>query len=177
MKSEEVGVPVDPEGEPLPWYTYPAIDFLEPRIKSDFRVFEYGSGNSSLWYSDRAGEVVSIEDSEDWAREMEDRAPSNLEMIFQPAVEHYPNEIADQGMFDIVVIDGSVRTDCLKPARDALNEQGVIILDDFERWEREDWEVLKKDGFHYLPFFGPKSQRLTESCTAILYREENCLNI
>src|SRR5215471_14401630 len=36
--------PVDKAGAPIPWYTYPAIDFIEARIGRRLRVFEYGSG-------------------------------------------------------------------------------------------------------------------------------------
>jgi hypothetical protein len=177
MQSEKEGVPTNSEGDPIPWYTYPAIDFIKSRIKENFRVFEYGSGHSSLWFSDHVKEVVAVEDSKEWADEMADRAPENLKIVYQPNYEQYPQSIIDQGTFDIIVIDGRVRTDCLKPALRQLEETGIIILDDFERWSQEDWEMLKTNDFRTLPFFGQKSQRLTESCTALLYRDMNCMSI
>lgn len=33
---------IDAEGDPIPWFTYPAIDLLNERVKSSFTVFEYG---------------------------------------------------------------------------------------------------------------------------------------
>ena len=40
---------IDRRGLPIPWYTYPAIDFLVQIDFSDKTVFEYGCGNSTLW--------------------------------------------------------------------------------------------------------------------------------
>ena len=51
---------IDNEG-PVPWFTYPAIRMLEKIITPDLRVFEYGSGGSSIWWSERVNEVYSIE--------------------------------------------------------------------------------------------------------------------
>lgn len=55
------GRAVDADGEPYPWLTYPAVQFLEGRIRAEFRVFEYGSGSSTLWWSRRVASVVSCD--------------------------------------------------------------------------------------------------------------------
>ena len=39
---------LDREGRPIPWYTYPAIEYLASLDLSGMKVLEYGSGNSSL---------------------------------------------------------------------------------------------------------------------------------
>ena len=41
--------PQNQDGEPQPWFTYGANRFIEARLKNDFSVFEYGSGNSTLF--------------------------------------------------------------------------------------------------------------------------------
>ncbi|WP_248896436.1 class I SAM-dependent methyltransferase [Haloplanus halobius] len=177
MRSNEVGAPVDQDGEPIPWYTYPTIDFIEPRTRTEFRVFEFGSGHSSLWYSDRVKEVVAVEDSKEWATAMQERSPSNLTVVYEPDLDDYASEVTAHGSFDIVVIDGRVRQSCVGPTLEAITDHGVVILDDFERWDDSDWARFRDAGFRALPFVGPKAQRLTESCTGILYRDENCLDI
>jgi hypothetical protein len=40
---------VDADGEAVPWMTQPFVDFLRPRIRSHWRVFEYGAGASTLF--------------------------------------------------------------------------------------------------------------------------------
>ena len=177
MRSNEVGAPVNRDGNPIPWYTYPAVDFIDPRIRPDFRVFEFGSGHSSLWYSNRVDEVVAVEDSENWASAMQERSPPNLTVIHEPDLNDYAVEVTVHGSFDIVVIDGRVRQNCVAPTLEAITDDGVVILDDFGRWEDDDWTRFRDAGFRALPLVGSKAQRLTESCTAILYRDRNCLDI
>lgn len=43
--------PVDFKGNALPWLPYSAINLLQERLKEEMIVFEYGSGNSTLWLS------------------------------------------------------------------------------------------------------------------------------
>ncbi len=57
---------IDKDGNPIPWYTYPAIEYLENLDMTDKRVLEWGSGNSSLFWAKRAKEVISIENDKEW---------------------------------------------------------------------------------------------------------------
>jgi len=41
---------VDKKGEPFPWFTYPAIEYLSHLDLSDFLVYEYGSGKILLYF-------------------------------------------------------------------------------------------------------------------------------
>ncbi|QNH55640.1 MAG: hypothetical protein H2674_14390, partial [Limnospira indica BM01] len=61
LKSLATGVPINFDSQPIPWYTYPAIEFIENKISSDFKVFEYGSGQSTLWWAERVLKVISVE--------------------------------------------------------------------------------------------------------------------
>ena len=56
----------DKLNRPIPWYTYAAIDYLDQLDFSEKRVFEYGSGNSTLYWSQRCKAVVAVEHSEEW---------------------------------------------------------------------------------------------------------------
>jgi hypothetical protein len=59
--SSRAQVPIDGDGNPTPWYTYPAIAYLSQLDFSERIVFEYGSGNSTLWRGARSKRVVSVE--------------------------------------------------------------------------------------------------------------------
>jgi hypothetical protein len=53
------------KGEPIPWFSHPLIDFLKDRLSKDMTVFEYGCGNSTLWWADRVRSVTGVKnDSE-----------------------------------------------------------------------------------------------------------------
>ena len=50
----------------LPWITFEAIDFAGTIVTPDSKVFEWGSGGSTLFWADRAAEVVSVEHDAAW---------------------------------------------------------------------------------------------------------------
>jgi hypothetical protein len=50
----------------LPWITFRAIDYLDKYLKPDMKVFEYGSGGSTIYFSKKCDEVVSVEHNKEW---------------------------------------------------------------------------------------------------------------
>ena len=55
----------------LPLMPFPAIDFLNSIISDKFRIFEYGAGGSSVFFSSRAAEIVSVEHDPHWFHQTE----------------------------------------------------------------------------------------------------------
>ncbi|MFT5892198.1 MAG: hypothetical protein ACI9Y7_002308, partial [Dokdonia sp.] len=56
--------PVNENGKPIPWLTYSSIHFITQKLaNTSFSVFEYGSGNSTLWFSERVASIISVEHS------------------------------------------------------------------------------------------------------------------
>ncbi len=49
------------EGKPIPWFTYAAIRFLEQEVTTDLSIFEYGGGQSTLYWADRVNQVVTVD--------------------------------------------------------------------------------------------------------------------
>ncbi|NES92903.1 MAG: class I SAM-dependent methyltransferase, partial [Okeania sp. SIO2B9] len=81
IKSLMTGLPINYDSKPIPWYTYPAIEFIENKIASDFRVFEYGSGQSTLWWAERVLKVISVESNRNWFSYLQEKMPKNVEII------------------------------------------------------------------------------------------------
>lgn len=54
----------------MPWLTFSAIQFLEQVLHTDMRVYEYGSGGSTLFFAPRVKEVISVEHDLTWANEV-----------------------------------------------------------------------------------------------------------
>ena len=42
---------VDKKNNPIPWYTYSCIDFLQTFNYENKKILEFGSGQSSIWWS------------------------------------------------------------------------------------------------------------------------------
>lgn len=170
--------PVDNQGHAIPWYTYAAIHFLEERLKPTFRVFEYGCGNSTIWYSKRVSSVVAVEHDSDWVTRIAARTPPNALVIHQPLHNGYVEEITEHGIFDLVVIDGRRRPECGLLALQALGPQGVIVWDNSERQRYADAiSRIRAAGFRQISFQGMMPIAAYSSQTSILYRPSNCLEI
>lgn len=70
-----------------PWFTYPAIDALEDIITRDTKVFEYGSGFSTLYLSQTVDDYTSVEHNEDWAVELKKlKSDLNVSVVKQNAM-------------------------------------------------------------------------------------------
>jgi Methyltransferase domain len=143
----------------LPWWTFDAIEHVDAILRRQGRemvAFEYGSGASTLWLARRCRNVVSVEHDSEWAERtralcaphdnVEIRAvpPTGLtattrcrsgrtgwkEYSFDDYVEsirRYPFR------FDLIVVDGRCRAECLEEARNKLNEGGLIVFDNSNR--------------------------------------------
>lgn len=149
---------VDRDGHPLPWYTYPAIEFLAQLDFSGCRVFEYGTGNSTLFWAQRAREVVSVEHDPQWYDYVRARVPANAAVIYEPDLQAYAAAIARvAGGFDVIVVDGPARQ--LTRARAAaaaltrLNPGGLIILDNSD-WLPTSTTLLREADLLQVDFSG-----------------------
>ncbi|MEQ8660924.1 MAG: hypothetical protein RLW62_08910, partial [Gammaproteobacteria bacterium] len=101
--------PVDAAGAPLPWYTFPAIEFLEQIDWREKRVFEYGAGHSSYFWAARAAEVVTVEQEPRWFAEIARTPHANLTLLNEPCAERFPHVIREHGEFDVIVDDAAQR--------------------------------------------------------------------
>ena len=51
---------------PVPWITHPAMRYLESLLTKETKILEFGSGFSTLYFSDNVARIVSFESSIDW---------------------------------------------------------------------------------------------------------------
>jgi hypothetical protein len=176
------GLPIDRDKCEIPWFTYPAIEFLKERIKNEFSIFEFGSGNSTIWFSQRAQKVTSVEHDLRWKNIMKEKFLNypNVSCELHPVEKgEYANAIKEYiNQFHIVVIDGVDRVNCSFNAINALKANGVIIWDNSDREECGDgYSFLISNGFRRLDFWGLGPINSYEWCTSIFYRGDNCLRI
>jgi len=146
-------------GEPIPWYTYPAIEYLNSFDFSDCDIFEFGAGYSSMYWATRGRSVISVEDTESWYEVVKKNLKANQSIIYRANEQAYVRALAEQQRgFDIIVIDGSHRPGCTLAAIEGLQDNGFILLDNSDRVvERECGKLLRHNGFFQVDFsgFGP----------------------
>lgn len=174
--------PVDKKGKPIPWMNYSFIDFLEPRLNKEMKVFEYGSGYSTLYLSGRVGSVTSIEYDQQWyekmKKDLEDK--SNCQVAYYPDPDSYKVAIKDfeEEQYDIIIVDGRDREECVKHIIPYLSSRGVVLLDD--SWKekfRKVFAFFEEEGFRELSFTGLKAGGMIVEKTTVFYRDDNVLGI
>ncbi len=172
----------DNNGEFLPWMNYSAVDFLKERLDNEMRVFEYGSGASTMFFAERCKEVISIEYDRNWYDKIscELRDFDNAEVRYYQPDDDYPRAVDDFGndKFDLIIVDGRKRVKSALAAYDKLSDSGVLLLDDsFRDFYSEAIEFYHGKGFKSLKFKGIKPTGFELEQSTLFYREGNCLGL
>jgi hypothetical protein len=172
---------IDRNGGPIPYITYPALEFLKRRVRPEMSVFEYGCGASTLWWATRVAEVVACEHDAEWYQRIAAQVPANVALTYS-ALDNgdaYSQTILRYSdRFHIVVIDGRDRVRCATNSLRALKPDGVILWDNSDREEyQEGYQFLHENGFRRLEFVGLAPIDNQKSETSFFYRRDNCLGI
>lgn len=181
FESFSQNMPCDLSRQALPWYTYPAIAFIKDRINKEMTVFEFGSGNSTVWWSQYVSSVTSCEHDKKWLQFMKQKNIKNSNLLYcgLDGSDKYDKAALNcEQKFDIIIIDGRRRVNCAKNSINALKDDGIIIWDNSNRERyREGYIFLRNHGFKRLDFFGSGPLNVYSWSTSIFYRCENCLGI
>ena len=172
---------VDKEGNPIPWNTYPYIKFIEQRLKNNFDVFEFGSGNSTMWYASRVQSVKAVENDKTWFEKISKSKPENVELVHQDLTDKdkYVNEVAVANKkYHLIIIDGRNRVESLRASIQNLREDGVIVFDNSDLpIYKEAINILEKNAFKKIDFIGLSPITAHTNYTTIFYRDNNCLGL
>lgn len=166
--SRRLAQPVDRMGRPLPWYTYPAIAFLDGLSFSDCDVLEWGAGNSTLYWAHKARFVHSIEHDRHWFDLLSKyELPANVTLVHAGDSASYLD--GPQGdSFDVVVVDGLHRAACARRAPLHLRPGGLIILDNSD-WLPKTAAQLREAGLIQADFHGLGPINEYPWCTSIFF--------
>ncbi|MBY4383330.1 class I SAM-dependent methyltransferase [Rhodococcus fascians] len=159
----------------LPWWNYATIEAVKAFLPSHARVFEYGGGGSTLWLHDLGARLTSVEHDSDWYAVLRETLPAECMLIHRPAAQvgvtgsestpglfydayvHAIDEASD-GTFDLVIVDGRARVECIAAAKGKVTPGGFLLLDDSDRtqyrraselltdWIRTDYRGAKPGG-------------------------------
>jgi hypothetical protein len=187
---------IDVSQQEIPWFAYPFIAFLQPRLHKKLTVFEYGCGNSTHWFARHVEHITSLEHTKKWHDQLKNKLPQNVELVFEEVVSTKSyHELAFQPLltetpysrkintrpdfYNIVIVDGIYRNNCIVNAIEKLTPDGIIILDNLEYGEelKSGIDFLVEKNFRKIEFWGLSPIVYTQTCTSIFYRPDNCLNI
>ena len=170
---------VTKNGEPIPWYTYPAINFLKYRTYRERTVLEFGGGQSTLWWAKQAQAVVTFEGNESWYNKIKGNMPSNVHL------HHVSGKKGDEQVteinrileslpyekYDVIAIDGLYRYEMIDIACRVLSDDGIIICDNAEGYGF--YEGFKDRGLGRVDFYGNAPGVILPYCTAFYFRHNS----
>ena len=162
LESSRKNIPVNDKNEIMPMYTYPCYEWLNSIDWTDNKVFEYGTGYSTIWWQNKNVDYHAVEDNKQWYDMIEDKTNIN----YKPGLHKYIQSIYDYNYkFDVIVIDGVFRFDCIKPALDKIKNDGIIIVDNTD-WHRNSKEELDKSDLIPIHFHGFKPLHVDSETTS-----------
>ena len=148
----------------LPWINHFAFERLKTLIRPDFRVLEFGSGGSTLYFKENVSYVYSIEHDTKWFEvvksycqtskhielnlitpELDNNAPEKYKSkhgLFSEGqsfrnYSHGADHLQDSS-FDLLLIDGRARPTCLENSISKLKPGGILIFDNSDRESYQD---------------------------------------
>lgn len=143
--SARLGIAVNKNQNPIPWYAYNATDYLTQFCADnpDIHVFEYGLGQSTLWWAKRVKSVTTVEHDLRWIKAPAyTNLPDNIilhHLHYNSGYEEAPllGDKKEDKKYDIIVVDGMNRPACIPHAIAALKKGGMLIWDDshYERYQ------------------------------------------
>lgn len=181
LESHLTNTPVDKNSNPIPWMNYAVIGLLKERLKKAHSVFEFGSGYSTCFFAEHCGSVTSLEYDPNWVNHVKGMIAGykHANLLFHEVNDDYPAQAANTGrQFDLIVVDGRMRVECVKQSVNSLNPHGVLLLDDSERVRyQEAFDFMDSCGYKHLSLEGLKPGAFPGAKTTLFYRQENCLGI
>ena len=129
-----------------PWLTPDAIKFLSNWIRTTDSILEFGSGRSTIWFSNKCNKIISVEHSSKFYNTLKSiisgKGINNIDLFFVPFaqdesshISRYSNPPLDPNQkFDVVLVDGLYRDSTALRSIELLKPGGILIIDDCHRY-------------------------------------------
>lgn len=136
------------------WYSKPFLDVLKNMDFSNSRILELGMGASTLWWGKVAKSVVAVDFDKKWFDMVNEglielNLKDKVETIYASEINDYIKPINTTGKFDVIIVDGGWRKECMLSINENnLNKGGLVILDNFEYLP----EIIDSNIFRTNPF-------------------------
>ena len=167
LESSRSDVPVNNKNQIMPMYTYPCYEWLDSIDWTGSKVFEFGTGYSTVWWQNKKVDYYGVEDDGEWyQRIIKLINGKQLKVKYEIDLKKYMKTIYDYDFkFDVIVIDGQVRFDCIKPALEKIKDNGMIIFDNSD-WHKSCKEELDKTDLIPIHFHGFKPLHVDSETTS-----------
>ena len=115
----------------FPWYTMSFLKVLNTWDLTKWRVFEYGSGDSTKWWENKCNDVISVDNNKVWCDKTGAYYTNNKKEYIT-----YPEKFINNSKFDCIIIDGNPndwRDYCTEIAVTCIKKNGILIVDNYNQ--------------------------------------------
>ncbi|MGK7950549.1 MAG: hypothetical protein AB4368_17655 [Xenococcaceae cyanobacterium] len=155
---------------------------------SAYKILEWGSGQSTLWWKNYVSSVVSIEQSISWAEYLKKNLTEKdaVNIIICRSKQEFivtTTKLLNKEKFDIIIIDstaysGGSRLESAKASISLLDSNGLIIVDNSDlKSLKPVHELLYEEGFGRIDFYGYSPGAFHKQCTSFFLRPDRKTNI
>ena len=194
INSSREGISIDGDRCHIPWYSYGAIEFLKQNLTKNDIIFEFGCGSSTIFYQQRVKKIVSIETNQVWFKIIFDYLKKSCHQanIFNNLIKFNNCEVylmtdglnndfyqkfaydysqRNNIFFDYIIVDSIKRYQCSTYSINALNDKGILILDDSERLNYQKiFDFYQHNNFNIKNFYGIAHNQLRTKNTTFFQR-------
>ncbi len=164
------------ENKVKPWMHKGVVTMLEQKINVNTKILEFGSGNSTVFFSNLTENLYSVEHNDEWYNKIKPQLNNKVKYILSKVdykslpskddtfyncntIEELLNTNIPDEYFDIIIVDGIHRVNCARSSINKLKKGGILILDDSNRIENP-----ASDG-SYMPI-----KKLMDGCEEFKFR-------
>tara|TARA_Y100001968_G_scaffold332961_1_gene393287 strand:+ start:2478 stop:3479 length:1002 start_codon:yes stop_codon:yes gene_type:complete len=166
---------IKPNDQHRPLLTNSFINWFETQSWSEKKLLELGSGSSTLYFSKFFKSLTSLENNQDWYAKLLNEIPESVNLKNASSVL---DALKDEKIndFDVILIDPFENR--AKISRYLVNNKfkGIIFFDNSE-WYRSSIQMFVSLGYVEIPFFGIKPIEDWVSCTSVLIRDKDIVDI
>ena len=178
IRSSFIRKAVSKKGMALPWYTLPAVQFLQTRDFSQCNVLEFGGGQSTIWWAKNAKNVVTFEDDPQWIQRCVSRTGSNstwhlvekgLEgsKLTSYIMEQLNPDEEISNKFDVIIVDAMHRETLIQLALNLVVDDGMVIVDNAEGYNIA--QLTKNSRFMRIDLIGPANGVYSIHSTSLFF--------
>ncbi len=134
------------ENHDAPWLVPDSVIFLEKWLKKNMKGFEFGSGRSTKWFTNKVSFYYSVEGNLEWYNKTTDANKNNIklgrcEIVYKDTGNQlnidlnkknlYSNSLSkfQNNYFDFGLVDGHFRYECIEKSLRKLKKGGILIID------------------------------------------------
>lgn len=161
-----------PLAEGKPWMCRLVVEQLEQLVVPGMRILEWGSGGSTVFFAGMGAEVICIEHDVSWAKLVNSelarrKLSAQVNIMRIDLAANYVDIVDDlSGGFDLVIVDGRRRVECVNKAHNRVVPGGWLVLDDSDRETYSPAHERLAD-WHKLVLKGPRPQTKVDPQTTM----------